>query len=203
AAIKEAAEKWKVGCAVVSEIRLNSADPTSDEAVEVKKAAEEIQRKAKVGSNFDELARRKSEGDSAALGGRLGCLDASYGAGAAALIDAAEELEGKGAVSPVVESIRGFHILKLIDRVTEENKDELVRDFVSYKLASKDLAEVSAKKFAEELIARANQGTVLADATEALVKETLENTPFGGEDSPALADEDRPKSDITRAVTIE
>ncbi len=203
AAVKEASEKWKVGCPVVSEIRLNSADPTSDEAAEVKKAAEALMQKAKVGSNFEEVARAKSEGDSAALGGRLGCLDASYGAGAAALIDAAGELQRSGAVSPVIESIRGFHVLRLVDKVTEENKDQLVRDFVSYKLASEALAKEAAKKFAEELIARANQGTVLADATEALLGETLEGTPFDGEDSPARADEDRPKSDITRAVTIE
>lgn len=202
-ALKEAAEKWKVGCAVVSEIRLNSADPTSDEAALVKKSAEELQKKAKGGSNFEELARKASEGESASLGGRLGCLDASYGAGAAALIDAAAELERPGAVSPVVESIRGFHVLKLIDKVTDENKDALVRDFVAYKMSADSLAEKAAKSFAEELIRRANAGAVLADATETLVTETLAGTPFAGADGPAMKDEDRPKSDITRAVTIE
>jgi peptidyl-prolyl cis-trans isomerase D len=202
-ALAEASEKWKVGCSVVSEIRLNSADPTSPEAAEVKKAAEELQKKAQLGSSFEELARQASEGESASLGGRLGCLDAGYGAGAAALIDAAAELGRKGAVSPVVESIRGFHVLKLEGTVTEENKAELVRDFVAYKLTADSLAEKAAQSFAEELIRRANAGTVLADATETLVSETLAGTPFADPLGPALKDEDRPKSDITRAVTIE
>lgn len=202
-AIKEASEKWKVGCSVVSEIRLNSADPTSVEAAEVKKDAEELQKKAQGGSSFEELARKESEGESASLGGRLGCLDASYGAGAAALIDAAAALSRAGAVSTVIESIRGFHVLKLEGTVTEENKAEFLRDFVAYKLTAEASAEKAAKSFAEELIGRANGGAVLADATEALLSETLKGTPFESADGPALKDEDRPKSDITRAVTIE
>ncbi len=202
-AIKETAEKWKVGCPVVSEIRLNSADPTSDEAKEVKKAAEELQLKAKLGGSFDELARKKSEGESAALGGRLGCLDAGYGAGAAALIDAADALDRNGAVSKVVESIRGFHVLKLVDKVTDENKEQLVRDFVAYKMTAAALAEEAAKTFAKTLIERASKGEVLAEATESLVEETLKETPFAGDDSEAKKDDHRPKSDITRAVTIE
>lgn len=202
-AIKETSEKWKVGCKVVSEIRLNSADPTSPEAAEVKKAAEALQQKAKAGPSFEELARRSSAGESAEFGGHLGCLDASYGAGAAALIDAAAELKQEGSVSPVVESIRGFHVLKLHDTVTDANKADLVRNFIAYKMTAESLAEAAAKAFAEELIARANKGDVLADATEALVTEILAKTPFFGADGPALKDEARPKSDITRAVTIE
>lgn len=202
-ALSEASEKWKVGCKVVSEIRLNSADPASAEAAEVKKAAEELQAKAKQGSNFDELARKASEGESASLGGRLGCLDASYGAGAAALIDAASELDRQGAVSPVVESIRGFHILKYIDTVTEENKEQLLRDFVAYKMTAESMADKAARSFAEKLIERANAGAILADATETLLTETLAGTSFAGADGPAMKDDQRPKSDITRAVTIE
>lgn len=203
AAAKETAEKWKVGCAVVSEIRLNSADPTSEEAEEVKKKAEMLQAQAKAGADFQDLARRNSEGDSAVLGGRVGCLDTGYGAGAATLIDAAAELEKPGTVSSVVESIRGFHILELLDYVKEENKDELVRNYVGYKLASEALAKDAAEKFTQTLIERAKAGEALEDATPALVKKTLEDAGFVADLDAASSHEDAPKMEISRSVTIE
>src|SRR5690606_31999346 len=77
---KETAEKWQVGCAVVTEVRVSSADPGADEAAEVKSSAEALQKKAQSTPNFEELARATSDADSATLGGRVGCLDSSYGA---------------------------------------------------------------------------------------------------------------------------
>jgi hypothetical protein len=203
AAAKETAEKWKVGCAVVSEIRLNSADPTSEEAGEVKVRAEKLQSQAKVGGDFTALARLNSEGASAALGGRVGCLDTSYGAGAATLIDAAAELKKPTAVSPVIESIRGFHVLKLVDYVSEENKDELVESYVGYKLASEALALDEAKRFAQALIDQVKAGESLEEATPALVTKTLEQAGFTGDVEAAIATEDAPRMEISRSVTIE
>lgn len=203
AAVKATSEKWKTGCAVVSELRLDSADPNSEEAGETKKKAEALQLQAKTTPDFSKLARKASEANSAALGGRVGCLDLSYGAGAATLIDAAAELKTPGKVSPVVETIVGFHVLKLKDYVTDENKDRLVRDHVSYELASKALAEDAAEKFSQQLISAAEGGRPLEEVLAEHLTETLTGTEFSGEGSVALSDEDVPAMEISRSVTIE
>jgi hypothetical protein len=130
-------------------------------------------------------------------------LEPGYGAGAATLIDAAKELKTDGDISPVVETNRGFSILKLEGRVSEENKTELLRKFVTYRLASKDLAQKAAEKFAQDLIVKAEAGETLEDATAALTVEVLEGSDFAAEDSVAKKSEEAPKSEISRAVTIE
>lgn len=201
AAVKETAEKWQVDCSVVSEIRLNNADPNGAETADIKAKAEKL--KGRLSEGFDAVAREASEGESASLGGRVGCLDSGYGAGAATLMDAAKELKKAGDVSPVIETIRGFSILKLEGRVSAENKDQLVRDFVTYKLAAEDLAKGAAKKFAEDLIAKVAGGEAMDAATAALVKEALEGGPFKKEDSVAYKAEDAPKTEISRSVGIE
>ncbi len=201
-AVKVTADKWADGCAVVSEVRLDSADPGTAEADEVKKTAERLQVLLATGADFDAHARKESQADSAELGGRMGCLDSGYGAGSAVLMEAASALTRPGEVSPVVETIRGMHVLKLVGKVTAENKTDLVRDFVTYKLASEALSREATTKFAEKLISDAKSGVALSDAVEAGVQAALLGGPFEKSES-AREHEKAPKSDISRAVTIE
>jgi parvulin-like peptidyl-prolyl isomerase len=203
AAVKERADSWKDGCAVVSEIRFDSADPTSAEAKAQKEEAEAVRKQAVALADFGTLARKESSSESAPLGGQIGCLDDSYGAGATTLIEAAAELKSKNDVSPVIETIQGFHVLKLLGRVDAKNKDALLRSFLGYKLASEALAKKAAEEFGKSLIAKAKSGQSLAEAMEGMLQELIKGGPFEGEESPALTSAAAPKSDISRAVTIE
>lgn len=203
AAVKAKADSWKEGCAVVSELRIDSADPTSPERDVKKEKTEALRKRASSNGNFDSLARGESDSDSASLGGRIGCLDENYGADASTLVEAAAALKRNGDVSPVVETLQGFHILKLVDHVTAANKDALLHAYFAYKLASEALSKAAASDFAQELLKRANSGLALAEATEAMLTEKLAGGPFEGAGSLALASDDVPKSDISRAVTIE
>lgn len=203
AAVKESESDWELGCPVVSEIRLNNSDPTSEEANAIKAKAEELQKKARVGGQFGQLASRESDADSATLAGRVGCLSEAYGTGSATLIEAAVDLTKASPISPVVETLQGFHVLKLVDHVTDENKDALLREYLSYKLASNALAQQAAKSFAEGLIEAVKGGMPLAEATDQKLAELLANGPFSGEESRARKAPNIPKSDISRPLTME
>jgi len=201
--IEALAEKWKPGCAVVSELRVDNADPGAEDAEDKREKASELLKKAKIGTDFADLARLTSDSDSAALGGRVGCLDEGFGAGSAVLIEAAEKLSKKGDLSEVTETIQGFHVLKLIAKVTKENREELIREYLSYKLASESLAKKAAETFAQSLIKDATAGGKLSELTEALIEKTLEEGAFGSKDNPGLTSDLAPKSDISRAISIE
>ncbi len=202
-AVEAAKDKWAVGCPVVSEIRIDNADPGADVAAEAKAKAEKLQSRAELGEDFAKLARFASQSDNANYGGYLGCLDSSYGADATTLVEAAKELKRNGDVSPVVETIQGFHILRLENTVNEENRDELLRAYLTKKMVIDALAKKRAEAFAEELIKEAEQGKDLSELTEALVAKTLENGAFPASEHPGLADDTRPKMEISRAISIE
>src|SRR5690606_14571234 len=115
----------------------------------------------------------------------------------------AQELKRNSAVSPVVETIRGFVILKLLDRVTEENKEQLAREFITYRMAADEMAAERARKFAQDLIKKVQAGEALEEATATLIDEALEGTEFSAEDSVARKAESAPKTEISRSVSIE
>src|SRR6187402_228843 len=147
-------EGFKKGCPVVSEIRIDSAQPGSDDAVKAQNQAELLLKEIKAKKNFEDLARRYSQADSAPRAGRVGCLDDSYGAGSAVLLEAAKLLKKPGDLSPVVETIRGFSILRLDDVVTDENRAALMKAHVAYKLALSQQADEQARAFTAQLIER-------------------------------------------------
>jgi hypothetical protein len=195
----DASEKsWQSGCAVVSEILIGNADPTSEQANEAKKKAEDVRRAALSGRNFDQLARENSDSGSAQLGGRIGCLGQSYGAGASVLLEAADELSRPGSISPVIESIRGFHVLKLVGKVDEKNKSKLISEYQAYKLASADFAKDRALSFGQRLIKSAESGTTLEQALADQLGEL-----FTEEKHPAKDAEGAPRVEISRAITID
>lgn len=188
---------WKDGCAIVSELVVENSDPDSERSAEKKSQAEKLRQAASNAQDFHALARRQSEAPSAALGGRVGCLDESYGAGAAVLMEAAGALTRPGQISPVVETIRGFVVLRLEERVNAENKQALVEQFVVQKLASAELAKKDAEAFSQGLIATAKTKTL----EEALNSELDRVLPDA--EHPARAAQDAPRVEISRAVSIE
>lgn len=202
-AFEAAKDKWAVGCPVVSELRIDNADPGDEATAAAKEKAEALLLRAKLREDFSLLARSASEADSAAAGGQLGCLSADYGAGSAVLIEAAAELKKEGALSPVLETIQGFHVIRLEAVVDEENREELLRDHIATQLTRQALAEAAAKEFTATLIQQASEGAVLEEATEALVQATVEEKSFPAKEHPALSDESRPKMSISRAISID
>ncbi len=201
--VKGIHESWQVGCSVVSELRLDNGDATSDETVDVKKKASKLRTLLQLRKSFDKIARAESASESASLGGRTGCLSQGYGPGATVLIEAAGELTKPGDLSPVLETIVGQHIVQLLGRVTEKNRDDLAREYFGYRLAAEALSKEAAKKFAQDLIKRTSGGTALSDANDILIDEMLKESAFEKEESLARLADDAPKSDVSRAVSIE
>ncbi len=89
-----------------------AAEPTEQEKQQAQKKAEDLLAQIKAGGKFDELAKKNSEGPTAAQGGDLGMFRPGT---------MAKELETitfgmkSGEVSNVIETKQGYVILKVID----------------------------------------------------------------------------------------
>ena len=113
---------------------LVKVEPGADEAVreEAKRKAETILKKAKGGADFAELAKKHSEGPSAPKGGDLGFF--SRGQTVKPFEEAAFSLKA-GEVSGVVQTIYGYHIIKVEVKkepqiVAEMDVQEQIRQFL-------------------------------------------------------------------------
>jgi peptidyl-prolyl cis-trans isomerase C len=109
-------------------------EPEADEAArqEAKRKIETILKKAKGGADFAELAKKHSEGPSAPKGGDLGFF--SRGQMVKPFEEAAFSLK-TGEVSGVVQTIYGYHIIKVEEKkepqtVAEEDVREQIRQFL-------------------------------------------------------------------------
>jgi peptidyl-prolyl cis-trans isomerase D len=102
---------------------------TDAEIAEIRQKAEEVDKQAKKGANFEELAKKYSEDDATKpKGGDLGWI--VEGQTVAEFQQAAFSLP-KGSVSDLVKTQYGFHIIKVLDRETAHTKSfEEVRDTI-------------------------------------------------------------------------
>lgn len=203
-ALAQQKDSWKADCPVVSEIRVD-VDPsaTDEEKKEKRDLIEAARTRSQKGEDFALLAREFSEGDEAADGGHLGCLNESYGAGAQALLTATGELE-PGKVSRVIESARGLHLIKLHEKLSEADVETAARRHVARRLATEALAKETARRFAQELISKVQGGQSLEAAAEDLSRAYAEGGPIRpvkGAEHPALASSLRPKVEISRAFS--
>ena len=101
----------------LSEI-LVSTDQAGDDQqklVEIQTKADDLLKQIKAGANFDELAKKESQGPSAAQGGDLGYF--KRGTLAKQLEDTTFALQ-KGQISDVIRTKQGFVILKVTDHQT-------------------------------------------------------------------------------------
>jgi peptidyl-prolyl cis-trans isomerase D len=193
---------FTAGCSPVREIFVElPANALDDEKPAVKLKAEQARERVAKGEAFEAVAREVSQGSTAMLGGELGCLGA--GPDADALKKAIESLK-PGELSPVVETPRGYYVLKVGAKLAEDKLEHEGRRIVARKLYAHFTADEALAKFAEQLITRAKAGEKLEEATRALSvafsaphapKADAKKAPSA--DSPAMLSADRPRFEVS------
>src|SRR5580704_9799368 len=113
----------------VEHILFKTIGKTDAEIAEIRQKAEDVQKQAKKGANFEDLAKKYSEDDSTKpKGGDLGWI--VEGQTVPEFQQAAFSLP-KGSISDLVKTQYGFHIIKVLDRETAHTKSfEEVRDSI-------------------------------------------------------------------------
>jgi peptidyl-prolyl cis-trans isomerase D len=208
AAWEAAKENYTAGCTLASEILVPVDFRATDD--DKKKAREKIDAAAarlKKGDDFATVARAVSDGKTANIGGRVGCLNAkSYGPGAEELTAAIKDLRS-GAVSPVVETTRGFHLIRRDGELAAADLETVGKREVARELATLQKAEGAAREYAQAVLTRMKSGATLEAATEAETRAVLakalglDPTTASAEKLPGLASEDRPQVESSMPFT--
>jgi peptidyl-prolyl cis-trans isomerase D len=199
-------ENFTDGCPMAAEIFVPT-DPvaTDEEKVLARGEIEEAGRRLKGGEKFELLARELSEGETATLGGELGCLGEHYGPGAQDLLKALGEV-APGKVTPVVESVRGFHLLKSLGPLPTGQGETTARHVVARQLATRAKGKELAERFTKELIEAVPNAESLQTATEELVARYAKESPLGfkqaGDEPAAVGDDMRPKVEISSPFNV-
>jgi peptidyl-prolyl cis-trans isomerase D len=193
---------FSAGCSLTSEIFIElPQNALDDEKQTYKLKAEQARERVQKGESFEAVARELSKGQTAMLGGELGCIGTSYGVGADELKKAVEGLKA-GDLSPVVESPRGYHVLKVTAKLAADKVEHEGRALTARKLYAHFAADESLAKFAADLITRVKAGEKLEDATRALAvdfsaKHAKGDAKKDSADSPALLAADRPHFEVS------
>ncbi len=199
-----AKKDWTKGCLRVRELAMPFDGTDDDQKAELRRQLEASEASLAKGTPFEWEARRAGSGGGAVLGGDIGCLAESYGEGWKELAAAAEKL-APGKRSGIVETSRGFHLLQLIERVPEAKLEGTGRRFVARGLMARLRAEELARKFGEELIARAKAGAKLDDATRELVSKVVlapKKGPGAAEPAEGWETAERPKVEVSAPFSI-
>jgi peptidyl-prolyl cis-trans isomerase D len=107
-------------------------------------------------------------------------------------------------LSPVIETPRGYDVLKVVAKLGEDKLEHEGRRIVARKLYARFMADEALAKFAEQLITRAKAGEKLEEATRALsVEFSAAHSPkadakkAAGADTPALLSADHPRFEVS------
>lgn len=190
---------WVAGCSLASEIFVELPSNALDQEKQpVKLKAEQARERVSKGEDFALVAREVSEGATAMLGGELGCLGSSYGIGADELKKAAEALK-PGELSAVIESPRGYHVLRVSGKLAADKVEASGRQFTARRLYARFAADEALGKFAEQLIERAKGGEKLEDAARMLAVDVSAKGKQNKDtaDTPALLAADRPRFEVS------
>jgi parvulin-like peptidyl-prolyl isomerase len=128
-------------------IKAESTDPAAKKAAARKKCAEILAR-VKAGEDFSELAKKFSDCPSKAKGGKLGIYE-DDGSLVKEFTAVAFKMD-EGAVSDVVETQFGYHIIK-INKIIQAGRPPLDR-------VKPEIIEILSKKKANALIKQATEG---------------------------------------------
>ena len=152
----------------VEHILFMTVGKTDAEVAEIKKKAEDVLKQAKSGANFEDLAKKYSEdpGGSKEKGGDIGWI--VQGQTVPEFEKVAFSLP-KGAISDLVKTQYGFHIIKIIDKETAHTKpfDE-VKDSIKAPLVLSK-ADQEASDEADKLSAAIRRSNKIS--LDALVKQ--------------------------------
>ena len=195
-AVKTDKDRFVAGCTLVSEILFPfSGETTDSEKTTLRNQADAAKERITKGHEpFDVVARQVSKGDQAMWGGYLGCLNESYGTGAKELMEAAGQLKDHE-TSHVVESARGFHLLRLEGKLAESEVDSVLRHASARRLAARFLADETLQSFAAKLSDKAKSVSPLQTALDAVLPELVPALKSADKNVtlPALADADKPQ----------
>jgi len=198
---------FTAGCTPTREILLEiGPGANDDDRAEARKKLDSARQRVSGGESFASVARSVSEGQTANVGGELGCVGASYGVGNEEVSKAAAALK-PGELSQIVETPRGIHLLQVDAKLDASNLEASGKRYVARKLYVRATADAQVKSFGEELIKRAKAGAKLEDALDAqLALVAPAPSKKAGEDKapsvPALAANDRPKVDISASFNL-
>jgi len=166
----------------------------------VKLKAEQARERVSKGESFDAVARELTVEAARALGGDVGCVGPGYGTGSSELQKALEGAKA-GELLPVVESPRGYHVLKVVAKVADDKLEQTGRRLVARQLYARFAADEALAKFAEQLITRAKAGEKLEEVTRALAVEASaahgSKVDKDSADTPALLSADRPRFEVS------
>lgn len=204
AAVKLEKGRFKENCPLVSEIRVDflPGASDSDKTLTRERIDAALDRLNKPGTKetFADVAREVSDAPSSMLGGRVGCLDASYGAGAEELLKAVGTLK-PGKRSGVVETENGYHIVQLDGLLAKGDIDKVARELVETRLAVQASAQTLLESFAKAAVEQTQAGRPLSDVITALAREYA-RVPKKSETAPALEAASRPKVEISAPFAI-
>lgn len=136
----------------VAHILFKTVGKTDAEVAEIKKQAEDVLNKAKHGANFADLAKQYSEDTSKDKGGDLDWIVRGQ---TVPEFEAAAFSLPKGAISDLVKTQYGFHIIKVIDRqmartqTLDEVKPAILAQLQQEK--AEQMAETVSDQIAEEI----------------------------------------------------
>ena len=113
----------------VEHILFKTIGKTDAEIAEIRQKAEDVQKQAKKGADFEDLAKKYSEDDATKpKGGDLGWIVEGQ---TVPEFQQAAFSQPKGSISDLVKTQYGFHIIKVLDRETAHTKSfEEVRDTI-------------------------------------------------------------------------
>jgi peptidyl-prolyl cis-trans isomerase D len=139
----------------VEHILLKTVGKTDAEIAEIHKKAEDVLNQAKHGANFEDLAKKYSEDDATKVkGGDLGWI--VEGQTVPEFQQAAFSLP-KGAISDLVKTQYGFHIIKVLDHENAHTKSfEEVRDSILQPMLDEQVNQ-EANNISDEMAAAVRQ----------------------------------------------
>jgi peptidyl-prolyl cis-trans isomerase D len=199
-------ERTQAGCPWVAEIFVAAEAEASDaEKVERRQKIDAAVERLKNKERFELVARQSSDAASAAWGGEHGCMTQAYGVGAKELVDAVASLK-VGDLSPVIETPRGFHVVKLLNKLAAADVEERGKRLIARRLSTPLKADEAINKTANDIVERAKKGEKLDDVVTALAEElaTAAATKLpalkatGAEGTlPGLSVDDKPRVEIS------
>jgi peptidyl-prolyl cis-trans isomerase D len=215
---KTESSKWKAGCLLVSEIAATATEDASEaDKTLFKDKMDRAKGMLAKGQPFAAVARELSDGPTALIGGKLGCLTPeSYGEGADVLIKAAEGLPS-GGVSDVLSTKRGYRIIASHGRLAASDAEAAGRRFIAAPLAVRAAADERGRSLAKELIHAAQGGARLDDTLTKLLPEVVASAHGAPEakkrdaakadadnaSSAALSDPRAPKMEVSAPFSVD